>query len=215
MLQTIFHFSKPRSKVVLFVTGLSGGPDQRPLFTTLDLSLPCGVSALTGDENAGKTSLLRLMSGNLRPTAGLVRLFDEQSSLQLPLPAAVFWTDLRMPLNDQDTPEQCWAALRTSLPAWSEAIQNDLVDAFQLSGHLGKRLNMLSTGSRRKVGLVAALASGATVTLLDQPFASLDQASIKVLKSFLNEAAEHPSRAWVVADYEAPSGVTLASLLQL
>jgi ABC-type Mn2+/Zn2+ transport system ATPase subunit len=63
--------------------------------------------------------------------------------------------------------------------------------------------------------LVAALASGATVTLLDQPFVSLDQASIGVLKSFLNEAAKDPCRAWVVADYEVPSGMTLTSWLQL
>jgi ABC-type Mn2+/Zn2+ transport system ATPase subunit len=38
------------------------------------------------------------------------------------------------------------------------------------------------------------LASGATVTLLDQPFAALDLASIGILKDFLNEAAKHPSR---------------------
>jgi ABC-type multidrug transport system ATPase subunit len=215
MLQTIAHFSELRSTVVLTASGLSGGPDQHPLFAELDLSLPCGVSVLIGDEGSGKTSLLRLLAGNLPPTAGFVRLLNGPSPVSLPMPAAVFWTDLRMPLNDMDTPGQCWAALRTQLPGWSEATQCDLVEALHLTPHLDKRLNMLSTGSRRKVGLVAALASGATVTLLDQPFVSLDQASIEVLKSFLNEVADHPSRGWLVADYEPPSGVTLASLLKL
>ena len=81
--------------------------------------------------------------------------------------------------------------------------------------HRHKPLYMLSTGSRRKVMLVAALASGATVTLLDQPFASLDQTSIRVIKDFLNETAEHSSRAWIVADYEVPADFPQASVLQM
>jgi len=63
--------------------------------------------------------------------------------------------------------------------------------------------------------VIAALASGATVTLLDQPFAALDLASIHIIKEYLHEAAEHPSRAWIVADYEAPNDLPLASVLNL
>jgi energy-coupling factor transporter ATP-binding protein EcfA2 len=62
---------------------------------------------------------------------------------------------------------------------------------------------MLSTGSRRKVALVGLLASGATVTCLDQPFAALDAPSVGVVRDFLAEAADHATRTWVVADYEA------------
>jgi ABC-type multidrug transport system ATPase subunit len=91
----------------------------------------------------------------------------------------------------------------------------ELADALDMHQHREKRLNMLSTGSRRKVMVVAALASGATVTLMDQPFAALDLASIRIIKDFLQEAAEHPSRAWIVADYEAPHDLPLASVLSL
>ena len=84
-----------------------------------------------------------------------------------------------------------------------------------MTQHLDKRLSMLSAGSRRKVMVVAALASGATVTLLDQPFAALDLASVRVIHEFLQEAAEHTSRAWIVADYQAPNDLPLASVLNL
>jgi len=47
------------------------------------------------------------------------------------------------------------------------------------------------------------LACGTTLTCIDQPYVSLDQASIQVVREFLNDMADHPSRAWVVADYEA------------
>jgi energy-coupling factor transporter ATP-binding protein EcfA2 len=53
------------------------------------------------------------------------------------------------------------------------------------------------------------------VTLLDQPFVSLDRISIRTILDFLVEAAEHPSRAWIVADYEVPSDVPLGSVLRL
>jgi energy-coupling factor transporter ATP-binding protein EcfA2 len=47
------------------------------------------------------------------------------------------------------------------------------------------------------------LACGATVTCLDQPYAALDQASIRVIRAFLGDMADHATRTWVVADYEA------------
>lgn len=80
---------------------------------------------------------------------------------------------------------------------------------------MGKALYMLSTGTKRKVYLAGALASSAAVTLLDEPFAALDKTSSDLLLELLKEAATHPSRAWVVADYVAPRGVRLAAQIQL
>lgn len=158
MLKQTFAPPKKTSHTVLSVTGLSGGPGEPPLFRDLDLQLPAGVSALLGDEGVGKTSLMRLLSGDLTPTAGQLQLTGEATPLSLPRPAAVFWTDLRLSLHDSDSPAQCWAHFRASLPNWSDTTQNELIETLQLAPHLDKRLNMLSTGSRRKVGLVAALA---------------------------------------------------------
>ena len=206
----------PKStNTVLSVTGLSGGPIELPLFRDFSLQLPAGLSALLGDEGSGKTSLMRLLSGDLEPTAGQLRLMCEATPLALPRHSAVFWTDLRLPLNDSDTPAQCWAHFRLSLPAWSNTTQDELVETLQLAPHLDKRLNMLSTGCRRKVGLVAALASGAKVTLLDQPFVSLDQASIRSLQAYLMQVGQNTQRAWLIADYEKPAYLQLASVHQL
>lgn len=215
MLRQTFDPLHKRPKTVLNVIGLSGGLAEQPLFNGLTLQLPAGVSALLGDEGAGKTSLMRLLSGDLTPTAGQLHLPGNDAPLALPQPSVVFWADLRLPLHDNDMPAQCWAHLRALCPAWSDDTQNELVDAFQLAPHLYKRLNMLSTGSRRKVGLVAALACGATTTLLDQPFVSLDQASIRSLQAFLAKLGQNPDRAWLIADYEKPVHLPLASVIQL
>jgi ABC-type nitrate/sulfonate/bicarbonate transport system ATPase subunit len=135
--------------------------------------------------------------------------------LSAPQPATVFWCDLRLPLHDNDTPETCWHQWRQHLPAWSDEIQATLIHDLRLTPHLGKRLNMLSTGSRRKVGLVAALASGATVTLIDQAFVSLDQSAIRVVQDVLRQASHHPKHACLIADYEVPKDVPLSSVLTL
>ncbi|RFO97170.1 hypothetical protein DIC66_08485 [Rhodoferax lacus] len=153
--------------------------------------LPPGLIAVTGGERSGKTSLLRRLCGELAALPG-----------ETP-PTDAHWLDLSLPGQDDATPQQVWQALRARSPRWNSDLQDELVEALALLPHLHKQLFMLSTGSRRKVALVGLLACGANVTCLDQPFAALDRASIRVLTSFLADMAEHPSRSWVVADYEA------------
>ena len=190
---------------VMETTALSGGPGTPPLIHNLTHSWTAGVHAICGDEGTGKTTLLRLLAGDLPALGG-----------HMNVPAGgVFWVNLQGPEHDQSTVEACWDSLRQRYPYWNEELLQDLAEELDMEKHRHKRLEMLSTGSRRKVMVIAALASGAAVTLLDQPFVSLDRISIRTILDFLVEAAEHPSRAWIVADYEAPSDVPLASVLSL
>ena len=74
---------------------------------------------------------------------------------------------------------------------------------------------MLSTGSKRKLYLAAAYASGAALTLLDTPCAALDKVSIRFAFRLLAEATQDSTRLWVLADYEQPEGMTLPVLIDL
>jgi ABC-type transport system involved in cytochrome c biogenesis ATPase subunit len=153
--------------------------------------LPPGLVAVVGGEQTGKTSLLRRLCGDLAALPG-----------QAPHPDAQ-WLDLSLPGQDQHTALQVWEALRARSPRWHAGLHQDLVETLALTAHQDKKLFMLSTGSRRKVALAGLLACGATVTCLDQPYAALDRASIRVIHDFLQDMADHGSRSWVVADYEA------------
>ena len=155
------------------------------------LAIPPGLTAVTGGEGTGKTSLLRRLSGELQALPGEARHADAQ------------WLDLASPGLDEQTPQQLWDALRARCPRWDADLLQQLTEALGLTVHVQKKLFMLSTGSRRKAALAGLLACGATVTCLDQPYAALDLASVRVVREFLHDMAEHCSRSWVVADYEA------------
>jgi ABC-type multidrug transport system ATPase subunit len=189
-----------KTNTLLTTENLTHGPIQN-----LSFIWPTGVSWVCGDEGTGKTTLLRLLAGDAQPTSGTVRVPT----------GGVFWVDLQNPAHDNTTVQVCWDALRAHYPQWDDALLQDLADALDMHQHREKRLHMLSTGSRRKVMVLAALASGAAVTLLDQPFAALDLASVRIIQAVLHEATDHTSRVWIVADYEAPANLPAPRVLRL
>lgn len=189
-------------------------PKQPALFTNWSVDIAPGVTWVGGDESTGKTTLLRLLAGELTAQSGTLQIngnsFKEQPQAYR---SQVAWVDPRTQAFDTVTPQAYWEGLRRQHPGFANDLLLDLIDGLALESHLPKSLYMLSTGTRRKVFLAGALACGAAVTLLDEPFAALDRASIALVLELLQEASAHASRAWVVADYVAPPGVALNSVL--
>jgi ABC-type multidrug transport system ATPase subunit len=202
--------------MALTVQGLCFRIPERELFSDWSTSIPPGVTLVRGGEGRGKTTLLRLLAGDLSADAGHlqvddVRLRDRPAAYQ----QQVFWADPRSDAFDQRTPVAYFRSLPKLYPTFDEQVLDDLIKALSLEPHVGKQLYMLSTGTKRKVWLAAAFASGAAVTLLDEPFAALDKASIGVVMALLEVAAGDPGRACVIAHYEAPGDVPLAAIIDL
>jgi hypothetical protein len=133
--------------------------------------------------------------------------------------AGTAWlADATAPSDDERRARDWLTVRRAMLAPWDDRRERRLVEAFALGEHLDKELFRLSTGTRRKLALVAAFAGGAPVTLLDTPFAALDAPSREALGALLAEVAAHPSRAWVVADFERPeamAGLQLSAEIDL
>ena len=167
-------------------------------------------------SSSGKTSLLRLLDGTLVADGGSLQVAgvhwhqDPQRYR-----AQVFRTDPSSELPLQLTALQWLDEVRLRYPAFDAAGVAAWIERLSLREHQNKPMYMLSTGSRRKVWLVAAFASGAALTLLDQPFAALDQASIMAACDLLRDAARQGDRAWVIADYAAPAGLALVQTITL
>lgn len=190
-----------------------------PVLQGFSASLPPGVTWVGGDESRGKTTLLRLLAGELRPQSGTLALNTGPTSLN-PTNAAwaaeVAWCDLRGPAHDPLYPADCFARLQQQHPRFDSALLARMIEGLDLAPHRDKALYMLSTGTRRKVALAGVLASGARLMLLDDPFAALDKGSIDFLLEHLRQQAQAPAdRAWILAAYVPPRGVPLAAQIDL
>lgn len=208
--------------IVLTAAGLvfsHSPPPAPPLFDGLSFVLPAGVTWLGGDEGSGKTTLLQLLAGALPASAVQGRL-DLRGTGLAQDPSAygrqVAWLDPRDGARDPHTARGIFADMPQRHAGWNPDALQAHIAGLSLAPHLDKALYMMSSGTRRKVLIAAALAAMAPLTLLDQPFMALDRPSIAYLLEGLADAARQPGgRAWVVADYEAPPGVPLANTVQL
>ncbi len=170
-------------------------PGQPPLFEDLSFALGHGLTHLTAD--VGKTTLLRLLAGEL-PADGHGFLAGRPWQAGAPDPG-VFWLDPRASAWDTLTPDAVAEQVQARHPGFDLAAWQCHQQAFGLAEHAHKTMHMLSTGSRRKVALAAALAAGAALSLLDEPTAGLDQPSVAYLAEALNAEAARPGRAWLIA----------------
>jgi ABC-type multidrug transport system ATPase subunit len=208
--------SIPTSAAILEVKDLRFGYPGHALFTKWSATMPPGVTLVLGGDGRGKTTLLRLLAGELAAEAGELSINGISLKTQPKnYRRQVFWTEPRTDAFDQITPAQFFDSQRSTYAGFDNDVLNECVDGLALAPELSKQLFMLSTGSKRKVWLAAAFASGAALTLLDMPFAALDKPSIGYVLSLLQEAAAHPARAFVVADYVAPAGVPFAATIDL
>ena len=116
---------------------------------------------------------------------------------------------------DPYTARDTTALLGAGDPHFNADRWQGLVEGFALAPHLDKPMYMLSTGSRRKLWLAAALASGRALVLLDEPTGGLDAASVGCLWGELMRCAERSDQAVVVARTERVDWMPLAGLIEL
>lgn len=182
----------------------------------LSLAWSAGVALVEGDECTGKTTLLRLLAGELAAQAGEislqgVRLRDQPEAYR----ALVFWQDPRSTSLDELTARQWLASLPACHARWDAAALAAHVQGFSLDPHLDKPFYALSTGTRRKVLMAGGLASGAALTLIDEPVAGLDKPSVNYLQQALAQAERDGERLVVVAHHEALPGVAWSHVVRL
>lgn len=130
----------------------------RILFRGLSLTVEAGdVVHLAGPNGIGKSSLIRILAGLLRPFAGSV---ERTGALAL--------SDERLALDGHLPLEQ-------ALDFWQRIDRADAAQAdFGLADLLDVPVRYLSTGQRKRAALARVAASGAQIWLLDEPLNGLD-----------------------------------------
>lgn len=180
-------------------------PD-RWLWRTLSFEVRPGLTWIRGGDGVGKTSLLRVLAGASNPTEGEV----DRRAL-----SGLYWADPTDPQLDGIVAREWLARCRDRHAGWDSAREAGLCDAAGIGSHLDKTFRMLSTGTRRKLTLVGALACGEPLVLVDQPFAGLDRASRSWLADALDRIGQQRQQAMVVADTQGPEAQSLRAPVTL
>lgn len=137
-----------------------------------------GLIAISGDVGSGKSSLLRLVAGELRATAGVVQygsqLWDcTDTGVFVPpedRPVALLPQNFRSVFSGDASPFETIAKFKGADSA------NTLLHTLALGEHVIHRpAHTLSNGEAQRAALALALAKGPEVLLLDEPFVALDR----------------------------------------
>lgn len=176
--------------------------------------------AVIGPSGAGKTTLLHILACALRPSAGSLRL-DEQDPWTLPtrrlqrLRGSLFLAPQVPPLPPRQRvvtsvlagrlPHQgLWPSLRSLFYPTGIAQADAALARFDLSDKLFARVDRLSGGERQRVGLARALLSQARLLLVDEPLSALDPARAGQAVATLTEAAREQGATLVTTLHDVP-----------
>jgi phospholipid/cholesterol/gamma-HCH transport system ATP-binding protein len=181
--------------ILVDVKDVSFGYGSRLILKGITLAVPRGkVVAIMGGSGCGKTTLLRLIGGQIRPKRGMVTV-DGQHVARLDR-EALYALRRRMSMlfqfgglfTDLTVRENVAFPLRehTELP---ESIIRDMVlmklNAVGLRGAADLRPSELSGGMARRVALARAIALDPMLVMYDEPFAGLDPISLSVTSQLI------------------------------
>ena len=182
-----------------------GYPDQRAIVDRWTATIGPGVTLLFGDTGSGKSSLLRALAGVDGASTGQLTL----AGIALRADATGYRRHVYFPDPSDSTHDQRIAGDIVGTAAREHA------SGFALEPHLNKPLYMLSTGSRRKVWLAAALACDKALVLLDEPTGGLDAPSKVYLSGALAALTRQKERVVVVASSQLLDGLTPTATITL
>ena len=215
------------AETVLATDGLSrrfGG-----LIAVDGVTLQCrhgAVHAVIGPNGAGKSTLINLLSGDLRPSAGSVRLRDTEVTglpshrlSQLGVGRSYQKTNVFLPFTAF---ENCRLAAQSRMVSWrflrpalryrqlSEAAERAL-EQVGLAHRAQVPVEALSHGEQRQVEIAMALATEPSVLLLDEPLAGMGAEESARIVELLRQLA--PGHAILLVEHDMDAVFALADTL--
>jgi zinc transport system ATP-binding protein len=155
--------------------------DGTPVLESVDLDIAQGdFAALVGPNGGGKTTLLKLVLGLLKPGAGVVRVFGERPEHVRERVGYVpqsFHFDLMFPIRVLDVVLMGGLHRGRWLGPYRRSEKEAAVQALrevELVDQRSRAFSALSGGQRQRVLIARALMADPELLLLDEPTASLD-----------------------------------------
>lgn len=164
---------------------------ERLVFSHLNFNISSGgCLTLIGRNGAGKSSLLRMMAGLLRPASGVMSWDDapvqddmEEHRERLHY---VGHHDAIKPVLTVEENLKFWAGLRSDARQ-AQANFQEALDLFSIGHLMDVPGRFLSAGQKRRANLARIIASKSPVWLLDEPTTALDKETIAKLEEIIED----------------------------
>ncbi|MFI3245751.1 MAG: ATP-binding cassette domain-containing protein [Ferrimonas sp.] len=208
------------STALIEIQGLQFSRGDRQIYSDLNLTIPRGkTTAIMGPSGIGKTTLLKLIGGQLQPDRGQV-LFDGQNVHQLSR-AELYRLRRRMSMlfqsgalfTDMSVFDNVAFPLRqhTQLPApLIERLVLLKLEAVGLRGAAHLMPNELSGGMQRRAALARAVALEPDLVMYDEPFAGQDPISMGVVVKLIRELGSALQLTSVVVSHDVDEVLSIA-----
>lgn len=154
---------------------------------SVDLDVAAGeIHALVGLNGAGKTTVMRLLLGMLRPTAGTVTINGQSlNSADWTTVGHLMETPLAYGELDGRTNLTLAARLHGATRTQAAQMVDRVLAELNLARYAPVRARRMSLGNRQRLGLAAALQHNPQIIVLDEPTNTLDPAGVILLREAL------------------------------
>ena len=204
---------------MIIVEDLTKQFDEFLAVDSLKFSVKSGqVLVIMGPNGAGKTTTMRMLSSILKPTRGSAKVagYDVVHQAQSVRKAVGVLTEHhglygRMSLGEY---LDFFGGLYNLSKKETRKRAAPLIDKFNLSNAVDKRLGEFSKGMRQKLALVRALLHDPPVLLLDEPTSAMDPESSRTVRNSIN-GLRSSDRAIILCTHNLTEAEELADLVAI
>jgi taurine transport system ATP-binding protein len=183
-----------------------------PVLSNLSLGLRSGeFVVVVGRSGCGKTSLLNLAAGFLKPSSGTVSVDGRKVEGPGADRAVVFQNDALFPWLSTGANVAFAARLAGVAPAERRTEAERLLEIVGLAGLRDRPIWQLSGGQRQRVGLARALAANPAFLLMDEPLGALDAMTRESMQDLLLNAWDRSGAGTLLITHGVEEALYLAT----
>ena len=188
--------------------------DDKTLFNDLNFTLTSGqVLLIEGANGAGKTSLLRILTGFRKPDVGDLFWNDEMIDDTQEFYQDTAYIGHNNGLKDTLTADENLRYAQAL--AINTLTIDDALNQVGLNGYQETLVRFMSAGQKRRLALARLLCTYKPLWILDEPFTSLDRASIKLFEIFIEKHAKQGGLVIMTTHHDTSFPHTLLQKIHL